>query len=229
MASRNVYTVKLKSFLSNFRVEFDVVPDVSEVRNVEYKSYNPIHGASTIYSFSHSSARVFAINNARLISRTPLEASRNMAKLQVLRSWTLPYTGSTPDDLIGRPPDVLSFSAFSRGGSRTEITNPDRTDVNSFESGSPNGVALNLFQIPTVINNLQITYPSDVDYIPTEETTIRQSSPRPGDSTISIDVPGNEPFPTVMSVDIQLFETQSPSDLNRFSLTDYREGRLAGF
>jgi hypothetical protein len=229
--AENLYKVKLRSRLTNVTVTFDIVPDVSEQRNVEYKAYNPIHGPGTIYTFSHSASRVIAVNNARLISRTPQEAARNLAKLQILRSWTLPYFGNAQANYLGLPPDVLSFFAFARGpsvrsqSSDSKSTTPGPQTLTSADEirRTPAGIT-NLHNIPTVINNLQITYPSDIDYIPTaaDEFPI-------GDSGDSIVVNAGEPFPTVMTVDIQLFETQSPADFNRFSLADYRSGKLGGF
>jgi hypothetical protein len=228
--AQNNFKVKLRSQLSRDLVVFDVVPDVSETRSVEYKSMNPVHSPGTIYAYSHTPSRVFAINNARLISRTPLEASKNMIKLQRLRSWTLPYFGSASNGRLGLPPDVLSLYAFAaepiRTVAKTTISNPDRPDIGESTNTSTStsrGSQFNLHNIPVVLNNLQITYPSDVDYIPTaafREETLQ------GDF---IEIPAGEPFPTIMSVDLNLFETQSPSDFNRFNLDDYRRGRLKGF
>lgn len=224
---QNQYKVKLRSQVTNIVVAFDVVPDVSEQRSVEYKGFNPIHSPGTIYSYSHTPSRIFSINNARLISRTPEEAARNLARLNILRSWTLPYFGQASNEQIGLPPDVLSFYAFSRGPSEYRANNVKQAgeqDNTIAENFRRNNRPTHLQNVPVIINNLQITYPSDVDYVPTAELEFLDSD---GQTVTSIQA--NEPMPTVMAIDIQMFETQSPSQLNRFSLRDYRAGTLENF
>lgn len=223
----NFFKVKLRSQLTNIVVVFDVVPDISETRNVEYKAFNPIHAPGTIYTYSHTTSRIIAINNARLVCRTPREASLNLARLNILRSWTLPYFGESQSNFIGLPPDVLSFFAFSKGpgvnsadNQNTEIGQQTLTSRDIIKRERPT----HLHNIPVVINNLQITYPSDVDYVPTEEATFKFSN-----DSDAIEIEAGVPFPTVMAVDIQLWETQSPSDFNRFSIEDYRAGILERF
>lgn len=228
----NFYKVKLRSQLTNITVVFDVVPDVNESRTVEYKSFNPIHAPGTIYTYSHTSSRIIVANNARLVSRTPDEAARNLAKLRILQSWTLPYFGNSQANFLGLPPDVLSFYAFSRGpGVRKASANADnrstqpgqQTLTAQDEIRKRDGVT-NLHNVPTVINNLQITYPSDVDYIPSAAATFPL-----GDGLSEIVINEGEPVATIMAVDVHLLETQSPSDFNRFSIDDYRSGKLRGF
>jgi len=65
--------------------------------------------------------------------------------------------------------------------------------------------------VPVVITSLNWTWPKDVDYIP---TTVKGSD-------------GNYvPFPTILSVPIQLVESYSIDQFNNFSLNDYRAGRM---
>ena len=66
----------------------------------------------------------------------------------------------------------------------------------------------NIYKIPTVITNLTIPYPSEVDYIQTL---------------------GGQPFPTIMTIDIQLTEVHAPSEYEAFSLEHFRNGDLTGF
>lgn len=66
----------------------------------------------------------------------------------------------------------------------------------------------NLRRIPVVIESLSYTYPNDVDYIPTKEGI---------------------PFPTVMTLSITLKETQSPYEMEQFSLADFKQGKLIGW
>ena len=57
---------------------------------------------------------------------------------------------------------------------------------------------------------MSIPYPSDVDYIPTDDEN-------------------PTPMPTIMTLDITLIETHSPTEYENFSLDDYRIGNLIGF
>lgn len=67
----------------------------------------------------------------------------------------------------------------------------------------------NIRQIPVVVVHASIQYNNDVDYIKTEKT--------------------NQPFPAIISVDLNLIEAHSPRDFNRFNILDYKQGRLKGF
>lgn len=90
----------------------------------------------------------------------------------------------------GEPPPVLLLSAYSRPGT----VGKSRGHIN---------------QVPVVITNLSIPYPSDADYIPDERTGV--------------------PMPTIMTLDMQLTETHSPREYENFSLSAFKAGILGGF
>ena len=234
MDFENVFKVKLVSSISNKRrVVFDVSPDLAETQNVNYRNVEPVHAPGHFVVFQNTSARAFNVSNVKLISRTIQEATLNLQRIQCLRGWTKPFFGEgtaglttrgvpPPDDvprqgsdlpdqfpktcfiagtsadsdraefghLLGSPPEILLLSAYSRGikGARTKPTNINR--------------------VPVVINQLSIPYPSDVDYIPTEDGT---------------------PFPIIMSIDFQLSEAHSPQEFRKFDLFKYRRGILTDF
>lgn len=215
----------------NATVTFDVTPELVENRNINYKSYDPVHAPGQIYVYQNTQARTFQLSNIRFVSRTSKEASVNLAKLWILRSWTMPNFGSndfstTRDtrnvelekgtqgvvdvrelirnmsgtdaaspSFLGAPPQVLFLSAFSRFGATGE--------------GGAGSVG-HLRNIPVVITQFSIPYPTDVDYIPTAD-----SSPTP--------------MPTILTVDIQLVETHSPNEYEQFSLEQFRTADLTGF
>ena len=225
----NFFKVKLRSQITKAVIAFDVVPDVNETRSVEYKSMNPIHMPGTIYAYGHTSSRLFGINNARFISRTPLEAAYNLAKLNVLRSWTMPYFGQAKDELVGSPPDVLGFWAFALGPSAAPVSGAEGdAPLQTGETGADikRIRATHIHNVPTVMHNLQITYPSDIDYIPTAAKTFTFGS---GPHQFTVDIEAGVPMPTIMTSDIQLFETHSPSEFNKFDLRKYRTGDLNQF
>jgi hypothetical protein len=78
----------------------------------------------------------------------------------------------------------------------------------SADGTSPTDGPQNLRRIPVVITSLGFDYPNDVDYIPTLDGV---------------------PFPTVMTISIELKETKSPYEIEQFSLADYRLGKLIGW
>lgn len=225
----NQFKVRLTASTSSDRltdkrrsVVFDVAPDLIENRNVNYKTLDPIHAPGQMYVYNNTSSRTFNLSNVKLISRTRQEASINLARLWTLRGWCMPAFGqpfdkikaedyaaqrtkNNIDDLIkfslhpnssyflGRPPQVLLLSAYSRLGATM----------------GTRGIG-HLRRIPVVIQQLSIPYPSDVDYIPTDD-----------------DQP--TPMPTILTIDLTLSETHSPTEYENFSLQDFREGNLPGF
>jgi hypothetical protein len=98
---------------------------------------------------------------------------------------------STGFELLGAPPEVLYLYAYS-------ATNTDRSST----------AFVNINRIPVVLTNLDITWPDDVDYIPTL---------------------WGEPFPVKMDVSIALAETHSPKEFEQFSLAKFKVGQLDYF
>jgi hypothetical protein len=164
------------------RVVFNVSPTVTEDRSVEYSAVSPIHMPGSVQVYKRTNARTFAVS-ATLISRTRQEATANMKTLQLLRGWTLPYFGvgsgtggytdpkddgtqlRTASELLGAPPDVLYFYAYSSSTSRKGT---DHVNIN---------------RIPVVLSQLSIAYPDDVDYIP---TTFSNKEPMPAKMLVTL-------------------------------------------
>lgn len=106
------------------------------------------------------------------------------------------------NELLGAPPPILLFSAYSRPtGSTTEASS---TNVKTIRWD----IAQHINRIPTVIQQLTIPYPNDIDYITTTD---------------------NVPMPIIMNIDITLIETHSPNAYEAFNLDAFKEGRLQGF
>jgi hypothetical protein len=102
-------------------------------------------------------------------------------------------------EILGAPPEVLYFSAYSLGnGSKS----------NSGDSTTTTRIAQHIHRVPVVIQQLSIPYPNDVDYITTSRGV---------------------PMPIIMNLDISLIETHSPNSYEGFSLNDFRRGILRGF
>lgn len=210
----NFFKAKLIDSKTKVGVTFDVTPDISESGSVTYKTVDPLHAPGSILVYALTPSRVFQVSSIRLISDTTSNADMNLRTIQLLRSWRMPRFGqpmgqgasttakiteksklggidgnyiSSPSRL-GTPPPVLLFSAYSN----TNVSNKMQ----------------HINRIPVVIENLNITYPSDVDYVPTSSGV---------------------PMPIIMSIDLTLKETHSPNEYDRFNLDDYRNGILKGF
>jgi len=210
-------------------VVFDVTPDITESRNVEYKTMQPIHMPGQIFVYGSTNSRTFSLSAVKLVSRTVTEATENMRRVWNLRGWTMPHFGArsstlkisdfrrTMEGLSGTEDDPYAppnkrQQAQERVGQPPQVLLlsayadvPDEVHAGSWTRSTPT----NIHNVPVVIQSLSIPYPSDVDYIPTNT---------------------GQPFPRVMIIDIQLLETRAPREFSEgFSIQDYREGILRGF
>jgi hypothetical protein len=238
MTERLEYRVKLRNpNIAAEMVTFNVSPDVSESRTVNYKTVDPIHAPGQIYAFVNSSSRTFQLSAVKLISRTRDEAQKNLNILWMLRGWTLPAFGTDPlsgdirekrrEETSRRLKELNSMeynspehkqrvAEYTAGKRSAELFGVDLRgsppQVLQFSAYAHDGhfgnVPNHINRVPVVITSLNIPYPSDVDYFPT---------------------PTGVPMPSIMSIDISLAETHSPKEYENFSLTDYKNGKLAGF
>jgi hypothetical protein len=206
----NLYWVRLVSARDSSRnVVFNTMPIVSEAGNVNYQQISPTHMPGSYQVYENTSSRTYDLSDIKLISRNSVEARENLIRLNQLRAWRFPYFGN-PDavvvggnitedqaselrDYLGAPPEVLYLSAYSSNETRG-----------------------NIFKIPTVMSNLSITYPNDVDYIPTAKVG-------------SADMIGDVPFPVIMTIGITLTEQHSADEYERFNLIAFKNGQLTNF
>jgi hypothetical protein len=195
-------------------VTFQVTPDLTESRTVNYTPVSPIHAPGQFFMYTNTQSRTYSLSNVKLVSRTRKEARDNLQSLNILRAWTMPYFGTTAasniydpfqttqetlNKRLGAPPEVLLLSAYS----------------NSIGSADSSFTG-NVNRVPVVITSLTIPYSSETDYIPTQS--------RGNDDTL-----GGVPFPAIIVLDIQLAETHSPYEYSRFSLAKYQSGNLDSF
>lgn len=231
------YKVSLRSTSGQFLVVFDVTPGLSESRSVQYDRLQVTHMPGNILVYKNTESRNFNLSDAKLISRTPAEARKNLIRLNTLRAWQMPYFGTSSKQLqslesqqnkpiseqsdtglghfnltqqiaaaktsfltfLGAPPDVLYLSAYAG------------SDAGGIFEGNINSV-------PVVMTNFEFSYPNDVDYIPVGGV---------GGETEDNFV--GSPFPTIMSLSIQLQEIHSPREFSNFNIDDYRNGNLPRF
>ena len=241
----NVYRVKLveqttarEGLSEQQRVVFDVTPELSESRKVNYSSVDPIHMPGQIYVYKNTSARSFSLSGVKLISRTQEEAEKNLTYLWTLRGWTMPRFGSGSSTLSNYQKKRRDRVRSNPGDYQTDA---QKQQLNTHQKngmlgrellGAPPPILLlsayskgfgqmtdeagdaqeierqHINNVPVVIESLNIPYPSDVDYIK---------------STWGV------PMPTIMSIDINLLETHSAREYEKFSLDQYKAGILPGF
>ncbi len=96
-------------------VIFDVMPSVSESHTAQYDTVDVVHHPGAILKYKNTSAREWAIT-ADLVSRTVLEATENLRRINLIRSWVMPFygvgTGNEFPEQLGAPPQILKFFGF---------------------------------------------------------------------------------------------------------------------
>lgn len=158
------------------QVEFDLSPEISESKQVIYAEIGDIRQAASILIYGGSPSRKWSFN-AKFLSRTAKEANATWLAVQLLRSWA----------------------------------NPDTNYQYGIDSGTPHVLRLYGYGrtwqgIPVVLSSVNIDYPTDMDYIPTEYGTN---------------------VPVIQSVSFQLTEARTPDDLLvKFDLAKFKLGVL---
>lgn len=224
------------------QVAFDITPTFSESRSVDYSAVTPVHMPGSMQVYRATGSRTFEIG-AHLISRNVQDATKNMAYLQMLRSWTMPYFGTSQYHFASGNSDraKAARARANQGDATRPLTEQeriqqvqDRAALSGIEMrGAPpdllylyayssqsndkrNISSANINRVPVVVTSLNISYPEDVDYIPVYNLN-------EGVTTFT------EPFPIKMDVSITLAETHSPREYEHFDLAAYKLGKLISF
>lgn len=190
----------VRNFPSSY-VVFEASPTVSESRSVEYAQVAPVHMPGSIQVYKRTGSRTFGVRAKLISRNTAQatknmeylqrlrgwtmpyfgvrdyaleEASTAFAKQDEAKGISNSTPGVPVSDsgsMLGAPPDVLYFYAYS-------------SSVNAGSDRSGTDGRVNLKKIPVVLTNLSIDYPDDVDYIPVEGT----GEPFPVKMEISIEL-----------------------------------------
>lgn len=221
-----------ESLYSEKVVIFDVPPTLVENGGVDYDAIQIIQGPTSFQAYRGTPARAFSMSDIKLISRTTVEARENIQKLNILRGWRMPYFGST-----GTEADKLAAIFSNSAGRGVVPLSPLSRLKNSTKSlkmrlGAPPEILLfsaytdsttstvvsrgNIHRVPVVLTSLSITYPNDVSYVITSKRG-------------TVDALGGVPFPTIMTISVELTESHSPSEASKFNLAKYTSGVLDGF
>ena len=97
--------------LSNYYVEFDATPDITESGSASYFEAGEIRAPGSILMWMGSPSRTFSVS-AKLISRNQIEAKRSERMIHLLKSWRQPerYTGG----INASPPTVLYLQGYGK-------------------------------------------------------------------------------------------------------------------
>ena len=153
------------------QVEFDVMPEISEVRNVEYEALQTPQLPGEFQKYRGTKSTQWTIT-AVFTARTRDEAARNYIYMNNLRGWTMPYFGDkqrtqfADAGKLGAPPPVLKFSGW-RG-----IVGP----------------------VPVVITALNWSWPRDCDWLPTGILDSENSQEIPFPSVMNVNITIVEAF-----------------------------------
>ena len=167
----------------------------------------PYFGSTTTLDSSNQSARQASTSIQQSTTQTLDPSGSQQLSPEQRAQNAQGRVASLGVELLGAPPDVLYLYAYS--------TSKNDGSPN-FNGDRPVGYGVNLNRIPVVITNLDITYPDDVDYLPTFNASLGID-----DTT--------DPFPIKMDVNISLVETHSPREYEKFDLNKYKLGLLANF
>lgn len=216
------FKVSLRSATKKNIVVFDASPVVSESQTVQYDPLSIVHMPGNILAYKGTNSRTFSLSDVKLISRTPKEARKNLIRLNILRAWSKPYfgvPGKTTDNYTSVDPFEVSAVSQARNDFLSFLgAPPDVLYLSAYAGdGGNNNYQGNINSVSVVLTSLNHSYPNDVDYIPCAKSQIGE------------DNFGGTPFPTIMTLTIELQEIHSPREYQNFSIDDYRRGNLARF
>lgn len=200
------HKVQLLSLVDDLLVMFDIMPEVTEIRNAEYEALQAAQMPGEFQKFKGTKATSWQVN-ASFTCRTRDEAEMNLAYINTLRAWTMPYFGDNKGRMAGAPPPVLQLYGY-RGL---------------------------VGRVPVVMTSLNWTWPKDCDWIPTTGS-VNSRAPRRRRTSRSLEIGtwttgddgGTTPFPTVMNVQFTLVESFSANQFNRFDLESFKAGDMVG-
>lgn len=131
------------------QVIFEAMPTVTETRSANYASFSPTQHPGEILKYSGTSSGTWGLT-VKLISRTPGEATDNLRKINILRSWLQPFFGqgtannAVTKQYLGAPPPIVTLSGYG---------------------------ARSIGPVKCVIETFNWEWPNDCDYINTIEGT----------------------------------------------------------
>lgn len=142
------YKVKITAEPTGDVIVFDTMPQISELQYADYQEFTPVHHPGAILKYAGTRGREWSLT-IKLIVRTALEASANLEKINIIRSWLMPYHGQGTADstetkrYLGAPPPILTLTGYG-----PKVIGP----------------------IKCVLQNYQWTWDNDVDWVQTADS-----------------------------------------------------------
>lgn len=152
-------------------VRFFISPEMSESRHVNYVDISDVRLPSSILIWMGSPSRTFSLN-AKLLARSTAEADRSFKDLNMLKSWCVTNTptivGNTinrvsENDFLKKPPASPSDTEGEEEPIQFQL--PETLFADTPPVLLLEGYGGQFRNIPVVITDLTITYPSDIDYV----------------------------------------------------------------
>lgn len=143
-----IYKVTLISQVDGEMITFEAMPEIGEAQSAQYDEFNPLQHPGSILKYRGTGNREWQVT-VKLVSRTASEATKNLDKVNLLRSWVMPYYGQgTANDpetsqYLGAPPPVLTLSGYG-----PHVIGP----------------------VKVVLASYQWNWPNDIDYIQTNDS-----------------------------------------------------------
>lgn len=132
-------------------------------------------------------------------------ASYKHTNLREISVSDIKLVSRTPEEATRNQKDLQTLKSWARpyfGKSSPVGAPPDILFLYAYSDAND---PVNFYRFPVVLTSISYKYPNDVDYI----------------STL-----GNTPFPVIMTVSIRLLETRSPTEVESFTLADFKSGAM---
>jgi hypothetical protein len=120
----NVYkltiSAKPNGQVSYNSITFDAMPSIQETQSATYREFSPLQHPGEILKYHSTDGRQWTIS-VKLFSRTMQEAAFNMQRINVIRSWVMPFygqgtaTNKRTKQYLGAPPPILTMTAYGEG------------------------------------------------------------------------------------------------------------------
>lgn len=160
-------------------IEFDIMPEVTEVRAVEYEALAPPQLPGEFQKYRGTKSVQWTISGV-FTCRTREEAQKNIEYINRIRTWTMPYFGDKQRGYgkLGAPPPLLKFSGW-RGL---------------------------VGEVPVVITSSNWNWPRDCDWIPTLQRDEKNGEWVPFPTVMNVTINIVESFSALQFNNFDLFE-----------------------
>lgn len=205
----------LDSVNSNYYIEFQVTPDITESGSANYFEASDVRGPGSILMYMGSPSRTFSLNT-KLVARNAAEAAYVSRQIHVLKSWRMPesYTGG----FNAGSPTLLYLQGYGKMFKDIPVV---MTDLSIEFSSEFDAISIGS-EIITTDTRTKINAVGRDKTNKYTETVVSQSSKK-YDSSVPIIVPVSITLKEAHSVEGEV------DGLEGFDILKYRNGTLGGW